>query len=140
MQCIRGIAIEGCDTALASLEIRKMRVFPLFPFLPKLTMVRTLDSWPYTFQIEYLITGYHTYKDNWQYTIGEEVRCERETGNVHDPAYAVRLTKGQMTIGHIPRDLSKTCTFIILSGGVITAKVIGPHQNKINKGLEIPCI
>ena len=103
-------------------------------------MARTLDSRPYTFEMEYLITGYHIYKDNWQYTIGEEVRCEREPENVHDPAYAVRLTKGQMTIGHIPRDLSKTCTFIILSGGVITAKVIGRHQNKRNNGLEIPCI
>ena len=76
------------------------RIGITFPFLPKLTMARTLDSRPYIFEFEYLVRGYHIYKDNCQYTIGEEVPSEREPGNVHDPAYAIRLTKGQMTISH----------------------------------------
>ena len=68
------------------------------------------------------------------------MRCEREPGNAHDPRYAVRVIKDQRTVGHIPRDVSKTCTFILLSGGLITAKIIGRHQNKRRNGLEIPCI
>ena len=33
------------------------------------------------------------------------------------------------TAGHIPRDISKACTFVLLSGGTIKSRVTGRHEN-----------
>ena len=53
------------------------------------------------------------------------------------------LTKMQSikdVVGHIPKQLAKTCNYILLAGGRISAQVTRHRQNKRNNGLEIPCL
>ena len=102
-------------------------------------MARATDTRPYSFEFDYLITGYHVFKTVWQYSIGEGLVCEREPHNVNDLGQAVRILKDGTTVGHVPRDISKACPFLILSGGSMKATVTDRHQNRRGNGIEIPC-
>ena len=41
-------------------------------------------------------------------------------------------------VGHVPRDLSKWVSYLLLCDAKIVVKVTGKHENKRRKGLEIP--
>ena len=58
---------------------------------------------PYTFSIESMIRGYHEYGLIWNNPIvGEELICERELGNSHDPyAVATRLRTAKKQVYNI---------------------------------------
>ena len=51
--------------------------------------------------------------------------------------------KAGITVGHLPKKISSTCSLFILDGGVISCKVTNPHRRYSNDlvqdGLEIPC-
>ena len=36
------------------------------------------------FEVEAMVRGYHKYKDIWEAEFGEQLPCQRETGNPHD--------------------------------------------------------
>ena len=62
------------------------------------------------FSIDSMIRGYHEYILIWNNPIvGEELDCECELGNSHDP-YAVAVKKiigGEAkVVGHVPRSIS----------------------------------
>ena len=46
--------------------------------------------------------GFHIYKLIWTTVISEELPCEREYYNGHDP-YAVAVKKDGVVVGHLPR-------------------------------------
>ena len=102
-------------------------------------MARATDIRPYSFEFNYLISGYHVFKTVWQFSIGEELVCEREPHSVHDLGQTVCISKGGTTVGHVPRDISKACTFLILSGDSMKVTLIDKHQNRRENGIEIPC-
>ena len=102
-------------------------------------MARATDIRPYSFESDYLIIGYHVFKTVWQHSIGEGLVCEREPHNVHDLGQAVRISKDGTTVGHVPRHISKACTFLILSGGSTKATLTDRHQNRRGNGIEISC-
>ena len=102
-------------------------------------MARATDIKPYSFEFAYLITGYHVFKTVCQYSIDEVLVCEREAHDVHDLGQAVRISKDGTTVGHVPRDISKACTFLILYGGSMKARVTDRHQNRKGNGIETPC-
>ena len=54
--------------------------------------------------------GYHVYKDIWEANVGEELECVRERRNEKD-RYAVAVVKNDTIIGHLPRKISKVCSF-----------------------------
>ena len=56
----------------------------------------------------------------------------REPGNQHD-RYTRPILKDQTlcTIGHIPHEISKECSFFILRGRVIDVEVTGPSTRLI---------
>ena len=60
-----------------------------------------------SFVIDTALCGYHVYKDIWPNPIDEEqLTCEREVGNSHDPlAVAIKklIDGSNMIIGHVPR-------------------------------------
>ena len=63
------------------------------------------------------------YKAVWTSVIGEELSTEREHGNPED-VFAVAIMKSGITIGHIPRKISKTFWyFIVHDGEVICCKI-----------------
>ena len=102
-------------------------------------MARTIDTRPYVFCFESFITGHHIYKEIWGPTLNELLICEREPESTFD-RNAVKVLKGEDVVGHIPKQFSKTCNFILLAGGKISATVTGPRQNKRKNGLEVPCL
>lgn len=88
-----------------------------------------------------VIRGFHVYKAIWTPTIGEELSTDREHGNPADQ-YAVAVQKSGTTVGHIPREISKTTWHFIGHDGEISCRVTGRRQRSIllEGGLEIPCI
>ena len=63
-----------------------------------------------------------------------------ERGNVHD-RFSVAVRKERLTVGHLPRELSKFCWFFIRRSGTITCRVTGRRRrSRLDQGgMEIPC-
>ena len=54
--------------------------------------------------------------------------------------YAIKLVnKNNAIVGHVPRDLCKSCRYALYSGAKITAVVTGRRENRKSNGLEVPC-
>ena len=89
------------------------------------------------------VRGYHVYQDVWVPATDEMLSCCREVGNPHDP-FAVKVTKAGITVGHLPKKISSTCSLFIFNGGSISCKVTDSHRryssDLVQGGLEIPCI
>ena len=93
------------------------------------------------FTIPSCVRGYHIYKEIWTATIGEELVCQRGPRNIND-RYAVRVLKSGVTVGHIPRRLSKIASLFLRRGGSITCTVTGHRRYSVDLsqgGLEVPC-
>ena len=48
------------------------------------------------------------------------------------------MIKNGGTVGHIPHEISKACSYSLLAGGSIYGTVIGKRENKRGNGLEVP--
>ena len=48
-----------------------------------------------TFSISSVVRGYHAYKDIWQPDVGEELRCQREVGNLVARCFCGRGYEGR---------------------------------------------
>ena len=92
------------------------------------------------YEKEYSIRGFHIFKDVWTPVEGEILDTSRERNNPYDK-YAVAVKKEQITVGHVPREISKTVAFFMKHGGIVTCKVTsGQYRHSlIAGGLEIPC-
>ena len=76
------------------------------------------------FTIEAMVRGYHTYRDIWEASVGEELPCQRETDNPHD-RFAVAVLKDACVVGHLPRKISSVSSIFIRRGGSIHCRVTG---------------
>ena len=98
---------------------------------------------PEDFEVSFcsVIRGFHVYQAIWTPTIGEELSTDREHGNPAD-RFAVAVQKSGTTVGHIPREISKTSWHFIGHDGENSCRVTGRRQCSIllEGGLEIPCI
>ena len=61
----------------------------------------------YEFAIPSSVRGYHVYKDIWEATIGENLVCQREQNNRHNPL-AVAVPGYQIIAGVIARGRNST--------------------------------
>ena len=93
-------------------------------------MARATDIKPYSIEFESFVTGHDVYKAVWSPFIGESLNTQRELENVHDK-YAVKVLKNQAVVGHVPREISRYCSFVLNSGGTMDATVTGAR--------ELPC-
>ena len=87
------------------------------------------------------VRGYHIYKDIWEATLGENLECQRESGNIHD-IYAVAVLKSGLVVGHVPKRISSICS-LFLRAGSIHCIVSGAKRYSADLeqgGLEVPCI
>lgn len=99
------------------------------------------DAW-FSARVNGAVRGYHVYGDIWNPYVGEQLTTERESDNTEDK-YAVAVRKdGTDTVGHVPREISKLCSFFIQRSGIITCEVTGDRRRSplFEGGLEIPCI
>ena len=49
------------------------------------------------------------------------------------------VNKNNDIVGHVPRDLCKSCRYALYSGGKISTVVTGRRENRKSNGLEVPC-
>ena len=71
-----------------------------------------------SYSVESCMRGYHVYKDVWEASVGEDLSCQRVSGNNVDP-FAVAVVKNGMTVGHVPRRISSVSSLFLRKGGVI---------------------
>ena len=93
-------------------------------------------------QKESCVRGCHTYKDIWNAALGDELQCQRETGNSSD-LYAVAVLKDSTIVGHLHRKISRICMLSMRRGGTIACLVNGRRKYSADLpqgGMEIPCI
>ena len=60
-------------------------------------------------------------------TIGEELVCQREVGNIYD-LHTVAILRGGNVVDHVPRTISTPCNVFIRKGCVITCIILGHRQ------------
>ena len=95
-----------------------------------------------SFSVEAMVRGYHTYKDIWAAVLGEELLCQRETGNRVD-TFAVAVIRDGTVVGHVPKKISSVCSLYLRRGGSIVCRVTGSRrysEDLVQGGLEIPCV
>lgn len=75
------------------------------------------------------LRGFHVYQEIWRPIVGEILQCCNERNNIHD-RYAIATTKrlpgrlANVTVGHLPREISRFTRFLLLRGGVVNVEVI----------------
>ena len=92
-------------------------------------------------ELDSAIRGHHIYKEIWNPFIGEELECKMEHENIHD-LYAVAVTREDIVVGHLPRNISTPCHLFLRKGGVILCVVNGARRHSadlVQGGLEVPC-
>ena len=77
-----------------------------------------------TFDVVAMVRRYHTYKDVWEASVGESLRCKWEAGNSHDP-YAVSVLKGETIV---PRFTSSICCMFLHRGDAISCVGTGSRR------------
>ena len=78
--------------------------------------------------IDSCVWGHHVSKTFWSPTLGEELLCERESGNLADP-YAVAVLKDAVTvIGHVPKKISAACSLFLRENGTIWCTITGNRR------------
>ena len=88
------------------------------------------------------VRGYHVYKDIWEAPIAEVLACRKEEGNVHDPYCVAVNDQHEVTVGHVPREISTVCSLFLDHQGTISCEIIGWQKYSEvlpQGGLEIPC-
>ena len=61
--------------------------------------------------------------------VGEVLSCEREACNAHDRyAVAVKVTGTTDIAGHLPRNVSKVCSFLLKDRVDITARFTSTYM------------
>ena len=95
-----------------------------------------------SFSIESMVRGHHIYKDMWCPHIGEELTCQQERHNYHDP-FAVSVLKSSVIVGHVPRHISAICyVFLGKHYSSISCKITGSRRYSHDLpqgGMEVPC-
>ena len=81
------------------------------------------------FVVKGSVRGHHVYKYIWSPCVGEQFETFCEEDNEHDKyAVAVHLKNSLTVVGHIPKEITRTCHFFIKNKGEITGEVSGRRQ------------
>ena len=98
--------------------------------------------------LESSVRGHHVYKDVWTPILHEWLQTRQELGNAEDE-YAVGVIKSdpsslnsELTVGHVPRELSRIFWYFIQNDGEITCEIIASRRRSslVQGGLEVPCL
>ena len=73
--------------------------------------------------------GYHVYKDVWKAPIGEVLVCRKEEGNVHDPYCVAVINRHEVTVRHVPREISAVCSLFLDHQGTISSEIISRRKH-----------
>ena len=94
------------------------------------------------------IRGFHVYSTVWAPVLHEQLYSSQDHGNTRDQ-FAVALVKTStgstgppVTVGHVPKEISRICWYFIQHDGEITCEVTGVDKRRsplVQGGMEIPC-
>ena len=56
---------------------------------------------------------HHVCRNEWIPILGKVLQCSYKIGDAHDP-YAVKVMKDDTTVGHLPKEISFTCSLFII--------------------------
>ena len=73
---------------------------------------------------------YHVYGEIWTAVLDEQLFCEREIGNVVDRYVVAAKNDSRITVGHLPRKISRICSIFLMGAGTITATVTGRRRSR----------
>ena len=88
------------------------------------------------------VLGFHVYRDIWLPYINETLKCLHELGNVYD-TFAIESVKRNMIVGHLSREISRSTTYLLDRGAIVTATITSEHYRKsplFQSGLEMRCV
>ena len=68
------------------------------------------------YEVMSCVRGYHIYQLIWDASIGEMLRCENDSHNLHD-RYVISVMKDKITVGYLPRKLSRMSSLFLRRGG-----------------------
>ena len=77
-----------------------------------------------TFAFTSAVRGYHVYQDLFTPSIGENLAAKREFNNAMDK-HAVKVARGDETVGQLPRKFSRIVWYFLARSGEISVEVIG---------------
>ena len=105
------------------------------------------DITGFSISISSAVRGHHVYKNRWTPYLDEVLQTWQEHGNSED-RYAVAVgneaegSTGLLSVGHVPRELSKVCWYFIGRGGEIGCRITASRRRSPlpQGGLEVPCI
>ena len=81
------------------------------------------------------VRGYRVNEDLWKPSIGEKLVAKREFNNPMDK-HAVKVVKGDETVGHLSCKFSQITQYFLALSGEIRFEVNGHKQCR---GLEVQC-
>ena len=74
------------------------------------------------FVTESSIQAYRVYMSIWSPEIGETLSTKKEHNKPHD-IFTVAVMKGKLSVGRIPKEISKICWFFLHKEGMICCTV-----------------
>ena len=95
-----------------------------------------------SFRIENTVWGHHVYKSLWTPVMGKELHAQTEDSNIFDE-FAVAVFKDGIVVGHVPRELARTCWYFLKKWhSCMICKITGHRRlSEIEgKGLIVPCV
>ena len=96
-----------------------------------------------TFEFTSAVRGYHVFRQVWEPYLEEILLCYQEIGNDFDFFSIKTCTGDDVTVGHLPREISQPTKFLIDQGAVVKSKITSSHYRRsplLQGGLEIQCI
>ena len=63
------------------------------------------------------VRGYHEYQRVWTVAVGKELYFKREMRQNPRYPYAIVVKKDGITVGHLPRKISRICSLFLIRGG-----------------------
>ena len=82
------------------------------------------------FTVERCVRGHHVYKSKWEAKVDSELKAchEIRLGALTEDKYAMALKHKDVTVGHVPKFLSKITYFYLKHGRNLLVKIIGKKQ------------
>ena len=96
-----------------------------------------------TFEFTSAVRGYHVFRQVWEPYLEEILSCYHKIGNDFDYFSIKTCTGDEVTVGHLPREISRPTKFLIDRGAVVKSKITSSHYRRsplLQGGLEIQCI
>ena len=87
-----------------------------------------------TFAFATAVRGYHVFQDLFKPSIREKLVAKQELNNTMDK-HAVKVVKGDETVGQLPSKFSRIVWYFLASSGEISVEVIGRRRCR---RMEVP--